>query len=703
MRLKIASARARLMGVTKPTLVVIALLILATTIRLFDLGNVPIGLYYDEITSVYHPYLYSQGEMSLPHVSVLTQHIAGKLFLYELAGPSAFWIRFPSVVYGVLFVAVCWILAKRLYGTEVGLIACLLAVVVPWALHFSRYGVTTVIDYVFYITLAVYLLVVYFQRGQEKFKYAAFLAIAISFYSHSMALIFNFLFFPIILAVGGAFNRTRPSRILIDVFLFCATLLIVASPFLTSYLSSAERFPYAAYTTFEHSHNSYELIGKIIYRASLHLSPDFLVLSGGKSFASSSGSFSETIPSDGLYYYSSAGKVGMLNVYGILVFVGLLWLVYRMVKSKRIDFKFCILSWWIVSYAVASGFAYYDNPNPARNIVGLPVFILVISVVIEKIWSELFKPQEGYVFKLKIGRQLAIKALKTMFLVALLVPSILYLYTYFETYGSSYNYFDYDYKLLSDYLTENRLWSSVIVINETRTDKWYGKEVLSFYNHSARENVIMGDLPTAVSLLGFEEGTVIYVTRDMSSQHVLSSLAYYKLRCTIDYPNENPAFFVWELTGLKEKLVIDDSLASRWAPLHGTLFGEKGMTITFDEDSVVRSGSRSLKIIIASGSWDWTGIQYSFEPEMNWSDARMLCFQWYGSRSEIIVQLIVTCAEGEYYYSFTDNFREWRNFAVSFIDMQKRSSPLLSSVKAITFAFWGAGQTTMYLDKISIV
>jgi 4-amino-4-deoxy-L-arabinose transferase-like glycosyltransferase len=549
MRHKIVKVTIKFPRVTPPTQVVILLVILAIGLRLYDLDTVPPGLYYDEIISVYHPYLYFQGEMSLPAVSVLIQLVSGKFFIYRLAGPSPFWIRFPSVLYGVFFMVVCWALAKRLYGLRVGIIASFLAAVIPWSFHFSRYGVTTSISYLFYITLAVYLLVAYLQTGNNDLKYGAFLAMAISLYTHALALIFTFLFFPVLLIVGLIFNRANLRRILIDVVLLFATLTSAASPLLITYLSPGVQLAFINYTTTEHSRSVSEFIINVIKRAYLHLSPDFLIISGGKSFASSSGGFSELVTLDSLYYYATAGKVGMLNFYGIFIYLGFLWLIYKTAKTKKVNLKTFLLIWWIVSYAITSGYAYYDNPNPARNIVGLPAFILAISLVISKIWLKLFNPYVGYITSWKFNKQFIVKFLKTLFIIVLITPSIFYLHIYFMTYRFSYNYFDYDYRLLSNYLTKNKLWSNYIVINEPRPDKWYVRIVLSFYNHSARRNIIRGDLTTVMSLLVSGKNVVIYITRETSQQDRLPLEIPSKLLDIVYFPDGEPVFAIWELRG----------------------------------------------------------------------------------------------------------------------------------------------------------
>ena len=156
------------------------ILFAAIVIRLYELGSVPAGLYYDEITSVYNPYLFFHGELSLSPLSILISFFSGSSFTYGFAGASAFWTRFPSVIYGMLLVVLCWAFGKLLFGVRAGLIAGFLAAFVPWAFHFSRYGVSILMSYVFYVTLAAYLFTLYFKTKKEKYKFFAFIIVGIS-------------------------------------------------------------------------------------------------------------------------------------------------------------------------------------------------------------------------------------------------------------------------------------------------------------------------------------------------------------------------------------------------------------------------------------------------------------------------------------------------------------------------------------------
>src|SRR3972149_6905098 len=655
------------------------ILLVAITTRLYELGTIPSGLYYDEITSVYHPYLYFHGELNLSPLSVLVSFFSGSSFIYGSMGASAFWTRFPSVVFGVLLTVLCWAFGKMLLGVRGGLISGFLAAFAPWAFHFSRYGVSILMSYVFYITLAAYLLALYFKTKKEKYKFCAFIVVGISLYTHAMALFFNLLFFPVFFVVGGILNKTPTRKILVDSSIFLVTVAIIALPFLFSYLSPGQPFSFTGRTTIAQSDSVLSLISNVITRVYMHLSPDFLFISGGKSFALNSGGFGTVITPVSLYYYDTAGQFGMLNIYGLFFYAGFLWLFYEIVMSKKVQLSSFLLIWWILSYALVSGFAFYDNPNSARNIEGLPAFLLIISLVIDKLWAFLFGSSKLRVMGGVIRKRLLGKTLKVMFLMALILPSVFYISTYFTTFGHSYEYFDYDYKLLSDYLTSKNLWNNPIILNEDRPDKWYGPTVLSFYNDSASKNIVIGGVATAFPFLA-SNTEVIYIIRDTQNITALSSAVSSTFLGIISYPDRTPVFGVWKLTALKGRTIIADDSASLWAPIHGTISGTRGSTFVYDENSIVKSGNTSLKFVITSGLWDWSGVRRDFEQTQNWSDAGALSFQLYGNDSKITIQLITNCEGGGFYHSFVDDFEGWHTFTVPFSDMQKVANPLIDHV-----------------------
>jgi uncharacterized membrane protein len=115
----------------------LAIVLLAFGLRLYRLGAS--SLWYDETVSVY------LAEQSLP---ALIAHTAGDIHppgyyillhaWIRLAGHSDFAVAFPSLIFGVVLVALAYRLAARFFRPEAGLLAAFLVTVSPYNLWYSQ-------------------------------------------------------------------------------------------------------------------------------------------------------------------------------------------------------------------------------------------------------------------------------------------------------------------------------------------------------------------------------------------------------------------------------------------------------------------------------------------------------------------------------------------------------------------------------------
>ena len=117
--------------------VLVLILGLAFGLRAYRLGAE--SLWYDETVSVY------LAAQSMPD---LIAHTAGDihppgyyLLLHgwtRLAGSSDFAVAFPSFFFGMLLVALAYLLSNRLWGPRTGMLAALLVAVSPFNLWYSQ-------------------------------------------------------------------------------------------------------------------------------------------------------------------------------------------------------------------------------------------------------------------------------------------------------------------------------------------------------------------------------------------------------------------------------------------------------------------------------------------------------------------------------------------------------------------------------------
>lgn len=134
----------------KTKYILIAILVLATSLRFWQLGSVPISPDWDEASLAYNSYSLvttandEYGDF-LPVVLKSFGDYKPALYAYISApfvlvfGISTFAIRFPSMVLGVLSVFLTFLLIKELFKNErIALFSAFVFAVSPWHIQFSR-------------------------------------------------------------------------------------------------------------------------------------------------------------------------------------------------------------------------------------------------------------------------------------------------------------------------------------------------------------------------------------------------------------------------------------------------------------------------------------------------------------------------------------------------------------------------------------
>jgi 4-amino-4-deoxy-L-arabinose transferase-like glycosyltransferase len=454
----------------------ILVVIVSGLLRLLFLDKVPSSLFTHEITPVYQSWLYMQGMINLPPAAIISYALQG-VFVSYVFGPSLFMARLPSAMYGILLVIITFKLGREMFGEKVGLLSSILVALSPWGILISRHQVPSS-AVVFYITL----LALFMYRGtksttvRDKIIYygTSSIILSLSINLHVYAAPFSLLF---VIGYILIFNMLRKSNInskTIKLTLICLALTaITIFPLIYLYLSpqvgpvQVDPTYQFAYSTFAHSQNALDFTKLVLKRFYLHLSPDFLVFTGGFSFAVQEG-FREMIASEGLLKYST-GIVGMLNYWGILIYPAMFYLTYRILKKKNTREEKLLL-WWIIAYALASGIAYYDNPNAARNIFGLPALTIAISLFVNRSY--------GFI-KYHINQTLAF-LLVLGIVILILTPTVYFLNDYyFGSYSTrSARSFDYGLSECAQFLSKENLWEKPIYLYNLYRRNWG----LAFYS-----------------------------------------------------------------------------------------------------------------------------------------------------------------------------------------------------------------------------
>jgi 4-amino-4-deoxy-L-arabinose transferase-like glycosyltransferase len=106
--------------------ILLLIIALAFCLRTYKLQEVPAGLFIDEISGVYTPFLYIQGIVDLSLRGAISYFLSGTFFIYFLSGSSSLFARLSEVVFGTLLVFVVYLLAKEMFSKKVGLLSALL-------------------------------------------------------------------------------------------------------------------------------------------------------------------------------------------------------------------------------------------------------------------------------------------------------------------------------------------------------------------------------------------------------------------------------------------------------------------------------------------------------------------------------------------------------------------------------------------------
>lgn len=236
----------------------IIILAAALLIRVWDLNNAPVSLYWDEMDVGYQAYsilktgrdyfgnfpglvVRSFADFRAPILIYATIPFVAVIGLESLA------VRLPSVMFGTINVLLMFILAWMLFKSEkVGLIAALLTAFAPWSVQYSRMA--------FEATLLLTLFlggIISFLKGKSNTKWfilAGFL-FGLTQLTYNTAKLFVPLF---IIVLGFQFIRKKDLRknFLIGVGIFCVIFFL--SLYTTFFLGGGQRFTEVSILTDPH-------------------------------------------------------------------------------------------------------------------------------------------------------------------------------------------------------------------------------------------------------------------------------------------------------------------------------------------------------------------------------------------------------------------------------------------------------------------
>ena len=478
------------------------ILVAATVIRLWQLGTVQV-LWYDEITSYYNPYLMLRNIRNPLIWSFLNTHVptlptsiyvltysttTGMVFPAFFSTTSAFWIRLPSVVFGVVLVGAVYGIGSELFNKRVGLVAASVAAITPWTFYWSRFsGITSPLEV--WTALAIYVIIVANRnKSQRLLMLSVIFGVFTVYTSEAGIAVLIFLIAPFWLFVASKVaprSSSKPLlRRLFAAFKFYVPFLLVficlLLPLLAFEFQSVQPGNSVAGSgqlLWEVCKNTSCATSAFSWSAAQSWSPDFLAFTGGLSGAQPQGF--EPHMSIGGVWQSGGGFTGMLTILGLLVYPALLLLVIKAPRrwTPR-DTPFRALAILVVlSYTIVGGIVYYDNPNAARLAFAaglLEVFIswLLVSLVEEGVsriipCATTKQDVSAPVASSRQRRRLRTREFITVIVISVVVLTVgtSYVSDYFlEFHDGGAQYFIPQIKEVGALLSELHLWSNVIFV-----------------------------------------------------------------------------------------------------------------------------------------------------------------------------------------------------------------------------------------------
>lgn len=233
--------------------ILLFIIVIASLLRLWKLNTIPVSLFGDELDVGYHAYSILktgkdyQGNFMPLHFHSLAEWRT-PLYLYSVVptvwifGISAWGVRLPAALFGILAVYVFYLLIKELFKNEwLALLSSFLLAVSPWHIQYSRAGFE-VTQLILFIFLG---LIFFFKALKEKGRN---LWLSTMFFSFTPWIYSSAKFFiPFLLLFLFLFWRKEIFKFKVKNIIFAViSLIIIGGPIAYSTLFSggSQRFEY---------------------------------------------------------------------------------------------------------------------------------------------------------------------------------------------------------------------------------------------------------------------------------------------------------------------------------------------------------------------------------------------------------------------------------------------------------------------------
>ena len=435
---------------------------LAIALKLVIIEKVPPSLNWDEISHGYNAYsILKTGRdewgVTLPAIFRAYGDYKLPVYIYLTAvselifGLSAFSVRMPSILAGIITVIVSYLLVKKLFSEKAALLSSFLVAIEPWSFFLSR-GAFEANLALSFIVSGIYL----FILGLEKYRYLPIsaLLLGLSVWTYNSARIFVPLFLIVLLALywkelvkiwEGSRRPIAFSLILTVLFLIPMLLQLVSPVGLARYgkVSIIDEGALVQINEKRASSIYPPIVSRLIYNKGTFFAKAFI-----RNYLSHF-SFGFLFTKGGTHYQFNVPDHGLIYTVNMLFFV--LGLYYLFTNRTRESFLLLI---WLLLAPIPSSLT-REAPHVLRAITMLPVPMIVSALG--------FFYFLGKTKKLKISRG----ALTSIYIILLIVFAENYFKTYFLDYRKSYSWaWQYGYKEAVAFSKENYAKYDKIVVTK---------------------------------------------------------------------------------------------------------------------------------------------------------------------------------------------------------------------------------------------
>jgi 4-amino-4-deoxy-L-arabinose transferase-like glycosyltransferase len=215
---------------------VLLLTLIAGTVRFYELGAWPPGLYHDEAYNGLDALRVLAGERPLYFAA---NHGREPFFIYLVSmsvgwlGRSVYAVRLPAALIGTLLIPAAYFMARELFGRRVGLLTAAIAAITLWPLHLSLIGFRAG-SLPLFVALTIGLGVHAYRSGRVLHWIIAGIVYGLSFYTYLASRFTPLALITFLLVVLVA----RPNRSLLrNLIIFAATTLLVLTPLIITALT----------------------------------------------------------------------------------------------------------------------------------------------------------------------------------------------------------------------------------------------------------------------------------------------------------------------------------------------------------------------------------------------------------------------------------------------------------------------------------